>query len=456
MREGEPLALGAAGPAGPVGCGGPAGGPGDVELQVGSIAAGGDGVAREPGGRVVFVPRAAPGDRARVAIVEERASYARGRLLAVLEPGPGRREPPCPYYVACGGCQLQHLEPEAQREAKRRIVVDALERIGGLHVEVPPLEAPGLELGYRNRITLTLRRRDGDVTAGYHRFDRPADLVDVDECPLAEPAVNRAWRALRSGWGEGAGRLPAGPELRITLRASAAGRVGLVVEGGDPGDAGAPDELATRVPDLAAYHWRDGSRRRRRLSGRDTLEDAWSGLALRLRPEAFLQVNRAASEAMDRHLEERLAPSPGRRLLDLYAGVALRGLRWALAGSEVAACELSGDAVETAREAARTHGARIRVVRGRVEDRLDGLLPAHAAVVNPPRTGLSRPVARRLARGGLDRLAYVSCDAATLARDLRRLGPVWELEEVHPFDAFPQTAHVESIAWLRWTGGGGS
>lgn len=425
------------------------------ELEVESIAAGGDGVAREPDGRVVFVPRTAPGDRVRVALVEERRSYARGRALEVVEEGPGRRPPPCPHYPTCGGCQLQHLAPEAQREARRRIVRDALARIGGIEVEVGPLEAPGPDLGYRNRVSLTLRRGPQGVVAGYHRFDRPAELVDVDDCPLAEAPVRRAWRSLRAAWGPGAGALPGGDELRITLRGSAAGRVAILVEGGEPAEPGHPGTVAAAIPGLAAYHWRPAVGSRRRLAGADVLEERWSGLDLRLRPEAFLQANREVSDAMDRHLEEALAPGPGLRLLDLYAGVAARAAGWALVGAEVAACEASADAVATAREAAARHGARLHVVRGRVEDRLEGLLPADAVVVNPPRPGLSRPVARRLASGGAARLLYVSCDPATLARDLRRLGDGWSVEEVRPFDAFPQTAHVETVVRLRWTGGDG-
>ncbi len=411
-------------------------------------------MAREPSGRVAFVPRAAPGDLVRVEIAEERASYARARILDVVEPGPGRRPAPCPYYRGCGGCQLQHLEPGSQREAKREIVRDALERIGRLEVEVPPLEAPGPEFGYRNRVTFTLRREAERVTAGYHRFDRAAELLDVEDCPLAEPAIREAWRALRAGWGEDAEALPSGPELRITLQASAAGSLALIVEGGDGRRPGRPDRVAAALPRLAAYHWRDAKGDRRRLAGGEVLEDEWSGLSLRLRPEAFLQVNRTVSEAMDRHLERGLAPRPGSRLLDLYAGVALRGIRWSREGAEVVACDVNEDAVRTAREAAKRHAPQLRILRGRVEERLDALLPADAAVVNPPRAGLGRAVTRRLAAGGLGRLAYVSCDPATLARDLARLAPAWSVDAVRAFDAFPQTAHVETITWLRPRAGG--
>lgn len=422
-----------------------------VALRVASVAAGGDGVAREADGRVVFLPRTAPGDLVRAEIVEERSSYARGRVGELLERGPGRRPAPCPYYGACGGCQLQHLEAAAQRRAKREIVHDALERIGGVEVEVPPPEAHGPEFGYRNRVTFLLRREEGATRAGYHRFDRPAELLDVEACPLAEPALGEAWSRLRAAWGSSAGALPAGGELRLTLRASVEGRIALVVHGGQDGRPGEPGRVTEAVPTLSAYHWRPRDGGRRRLAGGETLEERWAGHRLRLRPEAFLQVNRHVSDAMDRHLAAGLEPGPGRRLLDLYAGVGVRGFGWALAGAEVATCERSRDAVATAREAARRGRARVRIVRGRVERRLAELLPADGAVVNPPRSGLSRRAAERLAgaAGRLGKLAYVSCDPATLARDLTRLAPAWELDGVRTYDAFPQTAHVETIAWLR-------
>lgn len=127
-------------------------------------------------------------------------------------------------------------------------------------------------------------------------------------------------------------------------------------------------------------------------------------------------------------------------------------MRWALAGDEAVACEVSPEAVASGREAAGRYGAPAQFLGDRVERVLEELLPADIAVVNPPRAGLSRPVTRRLAGGGVQALAYVSCDPATLARDIQRLGDGWRLSGVQPFDAFPQTAHVETIAWLEWTG----
>ena len=422
-----------------------------VKVDVESIAVGGDGVAREPDGRVVFLPRTAPGDRVEARLVEEHDSWARGRPVRLEREGPGRRTAPCPYYAGCGGCQLQHLEREAQLEAKRRAVRDALQRIGGREVEVAPTADPGPPFGYRNRITLTLRRRDAEVVAGYHRWDEPEELVDVERCPLAEDPVNRAWEELRSGWGKAASRLPGGEELRLTVRGGRSGDVALLVEGGT--GEGDPAELAAGITDLAGL-WSVGSSARVRvLHGRDTLPDRWEGVDLDLRPKAFTQVNREVAAAMEEHLDGLLDVArgglTGRRVLDLYAGVGLRALRWAEAGAEAVACEREPAAVRTGRAAAAERSAVVTFRLGDVETHLADLLPADVVVVNPPRAGLAEVVAAQLASAELATIVYVSCDPATLARDLKRLGSRWRVTSVQPFDAFPQTAHVETVVRLE-------
>ena len=423
-----------------------------LDLEVESVAVGGDGVAREPGGRVVFVPRTAPGDRVRVRLTEEHGSWARGRVVELLSAGPGRTEPPCPYYGSCGGCQLQHLERAAELAAKGRAVADALERIGGRRVEVPVPEDPGPPMGYRNRVTFTLRRSGPAPVAGYHRLAEPDRLLDVERCPLAEEPVARAWTALRGSWGDGAGALPGGEELRVTVRASEAGRAVVLVEGGE-GEPGDPDRVEEAVPNLACYAWRPRGADRRLLAGTPVFEERWLGVELRLGPETFLQVNRRVAEAMERHLDrlarERLGGLDGRRAVDLYAGAGVRAIRWAEDGARAAACEADGEAVRAGREAARRRGADVDFHAAAVEERAASLLPSDLVVVNPPRAGLSRDAAETLRDAEAGALAYVSCDPATLGRDLERLGDRWRIADLRCFDAFPQTAHVETVAWLE-------
>jgi 23S rRNA (uracil1939-C5)-methyltransferase len=421
-----------------------------LELEIESVAAGGDGVAREPAGRVVFVQWAAPGDRVRVRVTEDRGSYLRARIETVLAPGPGRRSPPCPYYGTCGGCRLQHLAPERQIEAKRVVVRDALRRIGKLEVDVPSVWASGPRLAYRNRVTLTVRReRGGGVRAGYHAHGAPDALVEIVDCPLAEPAVGNAWRALRSGWGAAARHLPGGEELRVTVRGLATGGAAVVIQGGRPDAPGDPAGLARVVPRLVCLAWRPEGRELRVLAGERVLIEPWQGLELELGPETFLQVNRRAAEAIERSLDEGLGDVSGLRIVDLYGGVGTRAIRWSLRGAETASCDVDADAVATGRTAAARYGAPVDLRTGRVEDVAADLLPADVVVVNPPRQGLSRKVVGTLREARAQRLAYVSCDPATLGRDLASLGPAWRVTHVEAFDAFPQTSHVETVAWLE-------
>jgi len=432
-----------------------------IELRIDAIAAGGDGVGREADGRVVFVPLTAPGERVRAEVVTAKKSWARARLLEVLEPSPERRDAPCPVFGLCGGCRLQHLPETRQATAKRAIVAAALRRIGGIDVEVPEPIQIGEPFGYRNRVTLTVRRGDEagrePVRAGFFGLHEPDRVVDCPNCLLAEEPVRQAWSALAPF-----DALPCGEEIRVTIRASAAGRIALLVEGGD--SAGDRDAVVERLPDLESYWWIDDEGVRCQLAGRTAFADDWRGLRFDLDPGVFLQVNRQAAVAMDDWLDERVHEAAGRRIdgigrmsaeslrglrvADMYAGVGVRAIRWARAGATVASCEIDAAACAASRAAARKAGAQIKVHEGRVEDHAD-LLAADLVVVNPPRAGLTERVREVLATGPAAQVAYVSCDPATLARDLSALSVAYDVAQVQPFDVFPQTAHVEMIAWLE-------
>lgn len=416
-----------------------------AEVRIDSIAAGGEGVGRLADGRVVFVHRTAPGDLAEVALVERKERWARGRLLRVLAPSPERREAPCPHYARCGGCTLEHLPYEAQLRAKARIVADALQRIGGLDVEPPEVVPSPSEFRYRNRVSFALRRREaGRVEAGFHALGEPDEVVDLDGgCLLPEEPIARVWDALRAAWGPDARRLPSGERLRLTLRTSAAGEVSLLVEGGF--SPGRPEELVERVPGLVSVWHRPGPAAPELIAGAPGLPETWGDETIALSGAAFLQVNRAAAALLEAHVMEAVGDVAGRTVVDAYCGIGLHARRLARRGARVTGIELDPAAVGEARREA--PGGAV-FVEGPVEALLGDHLPADLVVLNPPRAGVDAAVAEALAASPAERVVYVSCNPATLARDLKRMEGAYRLEGARAFDLFPQTAHVETVAVL--------
>lgn len=424
-----------------------------MEVEIHGLAADGAGVGRLEDGRILFVHRTAPGDRGRVRLTRVRKRWARGRLEEVLHPGPDRRTAPCPRYSRCGGCVMEHIAYEGQLTAKASRVSETLARIGGrTGVPTPEVHPSPREFRYRNRASFTLRRLGGDrVVAGFHELETPGRIVDLGgECLLLEEGVALAWDGIRSGWGPGAGRLPAGSELRLTVRGMADGSAILLVEGGDsPGDA---PGLLERAPTLRAVWWlQEGSGQPVLLAGEERVEEEWFGERIAIRPGAFLQVNREGGGLLHRGVLQELGSPGGGAVLDAYCGSGLYGRRLAGEGARATGIELSTEAVAMA-ESRPVPG--FRILQGRVEDRLVEALPVDRAVLNPPRQGTANGVMQTLAREVRERIVYVSCDPATLARDLAQLGEGFRLDRLQLFDLFPQTAHVEIVATLNRAGGG--
>ena len=414
------------------------------DVAIHAVASGGAGVGRLPDGKVVFVHRTAPGDRARVRVRSAPKRWARGELVAVLRPGPDRSAPACALYGSCGGCTLQHLDYARQLEAKSAIVADAFERIGKVPIDPPEVVPSPDRLEYRNRVTFTLRRlSEGRIVAGFHGLDRPDRLVRVrDECVLPERRIMVAWKGLRCGWGPSAERLPGGSELRLTLR-SVQGGVVLVVHGG-AGD-GRPQELMTDVAGLRAV-WKAGSDGLPRLlAGESDLAEAWIGRSVSFRATAFSQVNSTGAALVHESVMEAAGDAAGLKVVDAYCGLGFYGADLARAGARVQGIEHNAEAVEVAR--AEAPGG-FQVTLGTVEERLADVLPADLLILNPPRAGLHAALPPLLSERGPRRIVYVSCDPATLARDVARLDGAYVTERMRCFDLFPQTAHVETVALL--------
>lgn len=412
-------------------------------VEITGIAGGGAGVGRLPDGRVTFVHRTAPGEEVEVRVVEEKGRWTRSKLVRVVAPSPERRPAPCPHYDRCGGCTLEHMQYAAQLGAKQGIVADALQRIGKLEVGPPDMTPSPEEWRYRNRVSFTLRRGRDGVIAGFHALEEPDELVDVTDCLLPEPPIADAWSALRASWGSEARRLPSGEELRLTLRANREGAVTLAVDGGYA--VGRPEELLEAVDGLAAVWHRPGGRGEyRHVAGDRSLPEWWDDEALELTGDVFMQVNRSAAERVEAHVLERVLARAPRRVVDGYCGVGLYLRRLEREGVETVGIEAHPAA---AREAARVADG--RVIAGRVEDHLADALPADTVILNPPRTGLDRTLPGTLLEASPPHLVYVSCDPATLARDLARLRDGYAIIGIRSFDLFPQTSHVETVVELE-------
>ncbi|WP_232663407.1 class I SAM-dependent RNA methyltransferase [Pseudonocardia sp. TRM90224] len=371
-----------------------------LELEVGPVAHGGHCVARHDG-RVVFVRHALPGERVRAVVDEDKGGgFCRADTVAVLEPAPTRVSAPCTWARAggCGGCDLQHVEPAEQRALKAAVLAEQLRRLAGIELDVVVEELPGGPLGWRSRVRLAV---DEEGRAGL-RAHRSHDVLAVADCPLAPP--DSLHDVLDSGF------VP-GTEVDVVTDAD-----GVVHVDGSGGPAV------------------------QRAAGREWL----------LSPGVFWQVHPALAETLAGVVREWAAAPRGGTAWDLYGGVGL--FASVLAGQvgrdgAVTVVESSGAAVADGR-AALADLPQVGWLVGRVEREITGLgAEPDVIVADPPRRGLGRELVDALCAAGPQRLVYVACDPAALARDVGLLAQRgYRMERLRAFDAFPMTHHFESIA----------
>ena len=422
-----------------------------VELQIGDVAQGGWCVAREPAGRVVLVRHTLPGERVMARLTEETARLARAEATAILEASPDRVEPPCPHARpgGCGGCDWQHASLAAQRRLKGAVIAQQLRRIAGLEraVTVEPLPGDEDGLGWRTRVRFAVR---ADGLAGL-RQHRSHAIVDVGTCPIAHPLVNEIGITGRR-WAEAdsvaAVTTPGSSDQAVVVTPARARRRRRPVS-----RAAAQGDWAAQVEGPVLVDGGGGGLTA--LRGGPFLHRTAAGRTWRTSAGVFWQVHPAAADVLAGVVQEVLRPQAGDMALDLYCGAGLfAGALSAAVGPSGAVIGIESDraAVRDARHNLRgTPWARIH--RGDVADVLGYAEwdQASLAVLDPPRTGAARPALDQLLRPGtaLRRVAYVSCDPATLARDIALFaGAGWELGALRAFDAFPMTHHVECVATL--------
>ena len=388
----------------------------------------------------VFIPRTAPGDTVD-ARLDVRGRFARGAVLSIVEPSPERVDPPCVHYTRdrCGGCQIQHLGYDAQLSAKSRIVRDAMQRIGKRSVDAVDVRPSPAPWAYRTKLTLALRWRGDRLIAGLHPFDSPDAVFQLEECLITDDRVVAIWKQIFAA----ASLLPRAAQLRGAVRLTTDG-ASFVLEGGSQWSTA--EALAKRVPALSTVWWEPGGQRRRLLVDRRTGDAGASEAHDAKSPDAsFTQVNAAGAEQLHAYVIGVARAHAPSAVIDAYAGAGATAIALAGAGMRVTAIELDAAA---ARWVAAHLPPGSRAVVGRVEDVIGDALPADVVILNPPRAGVDERVTSALQEATPPRaIVYVSCNPATLARDVQRLSR-YRIASMLSFDMFPQTAHVETVCEL--------
>jgi 23S rRNA (uracil1939-C5)-methyltransferase len=402
-----------------------------ITVELTTMAHGGDALGRHEG-KVIFVPYAIPGETVRAQVIEDKGHYAFAELVEVVDPSSQRVDPPCPYFGLdkCGGCQWQHVTYEAQLRLKSEIVSDQLERIGDFE---EPLVHPTLpdENGwmYRNHAQFHPVRGGG---LGFQKASSD-DVVAIDYCRILHPLLSDLYGLID---------LDVEGLIRLVLRAGTATGdrlIGFEMEGDAP-PALLSDEAVSCVMLLNEGGYVN-------LVGDNMITEVVAGQSYRVSASSFFQVNTPQAAELVRLAMAYLDLEGTETVLDAFCGVGLFTLHLAERAELVIGVESSPSAVDDLLENTEEHG-NVEIVEGLVEDVLPEItVPLDAALLDPPRGGMDRFALDALVELGPERIVYVSCDPATLARDAKRLHSAgYRLAETQPVDMFPQTFHVESVS----------
>lgn len=429
-----------------------------TRVQITALNSEGAGVGRLASGKVIFIPFALPGETVEAVLRAEKKTWARGELKEVLTPSPRRREPVCPHFYSCGGCTLLHLDDQEQLSWKQTTVRESLARLGNLQdiPVLPVLESPAL-LHYRNKITLHWEQQGENALLGFYQ-PGTRDLVEIQSCYLAASPLHEAL----AGLPDLLHGLPLPDRTKqsrkqVILRYSCAQDEIMLVfslpEGAGQALLQRLPALQKRIPRLASA-WILAGHRSVHLAGKTRLQESLLGCTFSLGPRSFFQVNPRQAARLFQEVQSRLPHGkPLAGLVDLHCGTGVMTLLAADQFARVFGIDTSGSAIADARKNARINqvpGAAF--FQGTAEVMLPRLFkkaPIEAALLNPPRQGCSERLLHILADAEIPSLIYVSCNPATLSRDLQRLtARGYTAEAVQPVDMFPQTPHVECVVLM--------
>ena len=391
-------------------------------LEIEKLVYGGEGLSR-PEGEVVLVPFVLPGEKVEAERLKTRQHVARAKLISVAEPSADRVEAPCPHFMSCGGCHLQHAGYSAQRRIKRDTLVETLRRVGKIEFDAERIAVEaGPPFGYRNRVQLHLE----DGRAGFLEMGS-RHLVPVHDCPVASPKINEALAAVN--------RLMKDHRWPRFVKALEIFSDDVQVQW---------NALESERP--IAKHFFDWLEEEVSGSVSGPLDYAVNDDTFRVSGNSFFQVNRFLLPNLARLV---LGNATGGTAWDLYAGVGLFSLPLARAFSSVVSVESGRSAVADLKINADRAGVSLEIANENAEAFLSGATSTPDLVVaDPPRAGLGKPAVNRLLELRPAKIVIVSCDPATLARDLAALLPAYEIKDLTLVDLFPQTYHLETVATL--------
>ncbi len=439
-----------------------------IELNIERLGVHGEGVGYLDG-YTVFVEGALPGEKIQARLIQQKKTYGKAELIAVDQKSPDRVQPICPVAGKCGGCQVMHLDYPAQLEMKRQRVVDAFVRIAKMpDLQIQPCVASPSSLYYRNKIQAPIRPSEKGVKIGFNRRNSH-NLVEVEtcyiHCALGQKVYDAAVKELKASgisaydWKTGKG------ELRYLIIKTAVNTGQALVVFVTQGNArkqltAMAQKIRKKCPEVQGVIHNINTRaqnvvlgnRYELLDGSETMEEEILGLRFRVSAASFFQVNPHQAALL---YEKAFAFSDlqgDETVLDAYCGVGTLSLLFAREAKKVVGVECVSQAVDDARKNAELNRIEnVRFVCAQAEKWIQDSDPVDLVLLNPPRKGCDPALLHALGKAKPSRIVYVSCDPATLARDLAILAELgYCVDEVQPVDMFPQTAHVETIAKISY------